>query len=131
MAEEKINHPPHYTFGTIEVIEAIEDWGLDYHAGNVIKYVARYLHKGSPLDDLKKARWYLDRLIEKMEAKKAKPKAKPKKAPAPPRPVTCLVHECDKPGNVKGRYTGFCDAHGCTLSKEERGKLRAEGKAGK
>jgi hypothetical protein len=68
MADEKINHPPHYTFGTIEVIDAIEDWGLAYHAGNVIKYVARHMHKGTPLDDLKKARWYLTRLIEKMEA---------------------------------------------------------------
>lgn len=64
---EAINHPPHYNQGKIEVIEVIEDWGLDFHAGNVIKYVARHKHKGSSLEDLKKARFYLDRLIEGLE----------------------------------------------------------------
>ena len=64
---EAINHPPHYNQGKIEVIEVIEDWGLDFHAGNVIKYVARHKHKGNSLEDLKKARFYLDRLIEGLE----------------------------------------------------------------
>ncbi len=64
---EAINHPPHYNQGSIEVIDAIEDWDLDFHAGNVIKYVARYRHKGNPVQDLKKARFYLDRLIEGLE----------------------------------------------------------------
>ena len=64
---EAINHPPHYNQGNIEVIDAIEDWDLDFHAGNVIKYVARYKHKGKPVQDLKKARFYLDRLIEGLE----------------------------------------------------------------
>lgn len=60
---DPINHPAHYTFGAIEVIDAIEAWGLGFHAGNVVKYVARSEHKGTELEDLKKARWYLDRLI--------------------------------------------------------------------
>jgi len=64
---EAINHPPHYNQGQIEVIDVIEDWGLDFHAGNVIKYVARHKHKGNSLEDLKKARFYLDRLIEGLE----------------------------------------------------------------
>ena len=64
---EAVNHPPHYNQGTIEVIDAIEDWGLDFNAGNVVKYVARHQHKAEPLEDLKKARWYLDRLIEGFE----------------------------------------------------------------
>lgn len=63
-----VNHPPHYTFGGIEVIDAIEAWGLGFHLGNVVKYVARSAHKGSELQDLKKARWYLERAIKRMEA---------------------------------------------------------------
>ena len=66
-AREAVNHPSHYNTGNIEVIDAIEDWGLDFNAGNVVKYVARHQHKANPIEDLKKARWYLDRLIERME----------------------------------------------------------------
>ncbi len=62
-----INHPPHYTFGAVEVIDAIEAWRLGYHEGNVVKYVARARHKGDEVENLKKAKWYLDRLIEKLE----------------------------------------------------------------
>ena len=65
--EDMVNHPPHYTFGEIEVIDAIEDWELAYHEGNVVKYVARALHKGDELENLKKAKWYLDRKIELLE----------------------------------------------------------------
>ncbi len=64
---EAVNHPSHYNQGNIEVIDAIEDWGLDFNAGNVVKYVARHQHKTEPLEDLKKARWYLDRIIKGME----------------------------------------------------------------
>lgn len=70
MSNEKIdnvNHPQHYTFGNIEVIDAIEDWGLGYHLGNVIKYVARAGHKNNELEDLKKAQWYLARYIKLKE----------------------------------------------------------------
>ncbi len=62
-----VNHPPHYTFGTIEVITAIEDWQLDFHEANTVKYVARAKHKGNRLEDLRKARWYLDRKIAMLE----------------------------------------------------------------
>lgn len=58
-----INRPPHYTTGSIEVIDFIEDQKLSYHLGNVVKYVARAKHKGTPLTDLKKAQWYLARAI--------------------------------------------------------------------
>ncbi|ADO83832.1 DUF3310 domain-containing protein [Ilyobacter polytropus] len=64
---DNINHPKHYTFGEIEVIDAIEDWRLPYHLGNVVKYVARAEHKENKIQDLKKARWYLDRYIAKIE----------------------------------------------------------------
>lgn len=60
---DNINHPKHYNYGDIEPIDVIEDWGLPYHLGNVIKYIARAEHKGNMVEDLKKARWYLDRHI--------------------------------------------------------------------
>ena len=63
LKEDVINHPSHYTRGKIEVIDFIEDQQLPYHLGNVIKYIARAGYKGDKLEDLKKARWYLDRYI--------------------------------------------------------------------
>jgi hypothetical protein len=64
-SHDPVAHPRHYTFGGIEVIDAIEAWSLGFHLGNVVKYVARAAHKGSYLEDLRKARWYLDREIER------------------------------------------------------------------
>lgn len=64
MEEDMVNHPKHYTFGTIEVIEVIEDWKLCYHLGNVIKYLARSKHKEKEIEDLRKAQWYLYRFVE-------------------------------------------------------------------
>ena len=60
--DDPVNSPKHYTQGEMEVITAIEGLGLDYHQGNVVKYVSRYRYKGG-VEDLKKARWYIDRLI--------------------------------------------------------------------
>lgn len=64
--EDQINHPKHYTFSKLEPIDVIEEWELDYHLGNVFKYIARSPYKGNELEDLKKARWYLDRKIDKL-----------------------------------------------------------------
>ena len=64
-----VNHPPHYMVGGIETIDFIEAKSLDYHLGNVVKYITRADHKGSKLDDLKKAQWYLNRAIENESAK--------------------------------------------------------------
>jgi len=63
--QDLVNHPPHYTFGSIEVLDAIEDWGLDYHSGNIVKYLTRAGRKTPDrLSDLKKAQFYLNRLVE-------------------------------------------------------------------
>ena len=62
-----VDHPTHYNQGKIEVIDAIEDWGLGFNDGNVVKYVSRSRHKGKPLEDLKKAKWYLEREIKRIE----------------------------------------------------------------
>lgn len=65
--EEKVNHPPHYNPGNIEVIDAIEDWGLDFNAGNVIKYIVRSCSSGEnkhdKRQDLEKAIWYINRIL--------------------------------------------------------------------
>lgn len=67
--DDAVNHPSHYTQGNIEVIDYIEDKKLGYHLGNVVKYVSRAGHKNNALEDLKKARWYLNRKIKNMEEK--------------------------------------------------------------
>lgn len=68
--EDEINHPNHYTAGGIEVFDFIQSWGLDFAEGNVVKYVVRGPFKGNRLKDLKKARWYLNKLIERAEQDK-------------------------------------------------------------
>jgi hypothetical protein len=67
--KEAVNHPSHYNQGKIEVIDYIEDLGMgeDFCAGNAIKYISRYKYKQNPLEDLKKARWYIDRIIQRYE----------------------------------------------------------------
>lgn len=64
-----IDHPAHYTEGrSIETIEVIEDWDLGYHLGNAVKYISRAGRKGSAVEDLLKACWYLEREIERLRA---------------------------------------------------------------
>ena len=66
-------NPSHYAFdeGVIECIDYIESHAFDFVEGNIIKYVTRYQHKNGT-EDLKKARWYLDRLIKRSEEWDAK-----------------------------------------------------------
>ena len=66
--KEEVNHPPHYTVGGIEVIDFIEAKQLNFNLGNVVKYLSRAGEKDSdPLQDLQKARWYLNREIARVE----------------------------------------------------------------
>ena len=65
--KDNVNHPEHYKTGGIETIDFIEAKSLGYHLGNVVKYVTRADHKGNRLEDLKKAQWYLNRAISKIE----------------------------------------------------------------
>lgn len=62
---DPVNHPAHYKVGGVETIDFIEAKGLNYNLGNVVKYITRSDHKGNREEDLKKARWYLDREIMK------------------------------------------------------------------
>jgi len=67
--KEQVNHPLHYggEENPHEPIKVIEAYNLNFCIGNVIKYVLRAGKKGSKIQDLKKARWYLDREIEKLK----------------------------------------------------------------
>jgi len=70
MYDDPIHSPIHYNKHGVECILAIEasmssEQFEGYLRGNVLKYLWRYSYKGKPLEDLKKARWYLEKLIEK------------------------------------------------------------------
>jgi hypothetical protein len=71
--DDPVNHPKHYTFGSFEVIDVLQDWfpnnPLLWQVG---KYIARAERKGKSLEDLRKARFYLDREIERLEDKQPK-----------------------------------------------------------
>ena len=67
------NHPRHYNINwkgdqAIETYEYINSWEMGYAEGNIIKYVSRHKYKGKPLEDLRKAQWYLTKLIEQYES---------------------------------------------------------------
>jgi len=69
---DNINHPKHYNINwkdeqAIETYNYINSWRMGYAEGNIIKYVARHKYKGKALQDLRKARWYLNKLIEEFE----------------------------------------------------------------
>ena len=68
---DMVNRPPHYQHAHLETIDAIHaatGEGFQYHLqGTILKYLFRYRHKDNPLQDLQKARWYLDRLIAEYE----------------------------------------------------------------
>ena len=63
---DNVDHPNHYTFGDIEVIDVIDDWHLDFCLGNAVKYIARAGKKDitTTIVDLKKAIWYIQHYIE-------------------------------------------------------------------
>jgi hypothetical protein len=64
--QDNVNHPPHYKAGGIETIDFIEAKSLNYNLGNVVKYITRADLKGSKLEDLQKAQWYLNREIKNL-----------------------------------------------------------------
>jgi len=64
-------NPCHYKQGNIEVIDFILDQKMSYLEGNIIKYVSRYKFKNG-LEDLNKAKWYIEKLIEGNEENEGK-----------------------------------------------------------
>lgn len=79
--KESANHPAHYggKDNPYEAIKVIEAWDLGFCLGNTVKYISRAgkkvwkegesANKTATVEDLKKARWYLDREISKLESK--------------------------------------------------------------
>ena len=64
---EMVNHPNHYGGNNVyETIKVIEAWGLDFHLGNTVKYISRAGKKDTDkeIQDLEKAKWYLERKLE-------------------------------------------------------------------
>lgn len=69
---DNVNHPKHYTEGRkYEPIEVIEDWKLDFCLGNALKYISRAGRKDETktIEDLEKAKWYIDREIRNLKFK--------------------------------------------------------------
>jgi hypothetical protein len=65
-----VDHPEHYIAGTIEVIDVIESFGLNFNLGNVVKYILRADKKSNRAQDLHKALWYLTREISNVDMEK-------------------------------------------------------------
>jgi len=66
---DNVNHPSHYTFGKYEVIDVIKDQlseeqFVGYCLGNAVKYISRCQHKGKMIEDIRKAIWYLNAIVE-------------------------------------------------------------------
>lgn len=62
-----VDHPSHYggSYNPYEAIKVIEAWALGFCLGNAVKYIARAGKKDDRLEDLRKARWYIDREIQR------------------------------------------------------------------
>lgn len=67
MTIDNINSPFHYTRGGIETIDFIEAKGLNYNLGNAVKYISRAGYKLDAIEDLRKAAWYINREIIRIE----------------------------------------------------------------
>ena len=65
MSKEMVNHPSHYNVGS-ETIDYIESWEMNFNSGNVIKYTTRAGFKENQLEDLEKAKWFLEREIQRL-----------------------------------------------------------------
>ncbi|OEK71021.1 hypothetical protein AST02_05130 [Staphylococcus equorum] len=74
LSHNTVNHPSHYNYGEIEVIDFIEqvtqhyNSNVAYHIGNAIKYLARSPHKNGK-EDVAKAKWYIERAFDKWDVK--------------------------------------------------------------
>jgi hypothetical protein len=87
MSKDNVNHPSHYNQGGIECIDALNAMVTGYPdpvgavmAWQVVKYIWRHPFKANPVEDLKKAQFYLDRLIQRVDARM--PKTMPNETPS-------------------------------------------------
>lgn len=112
-----VHHPSHYNVGSIEVIDAIEDWYLGFHLGNVVKYIARAPHKGKFAQDLEKARWYLKRFLDiggtmRHDGLDGGFRIAPHRATLDwklPAPLASIVHVCARRGDLASALKDLTD----------------------
>lgn len=104
---DETNHPSHYNAGDMEVIDAIEGLKLGFREGNALKYLARWQHKDG-VRDLKKAAWYVHRLIQQADASQIRPLI-----------ISMMVNEC--PGITAQQAGQSLQALGST-ARETRSK---------
>ena len=97
MNNDIVNRPAHYTDGKIEVIDFIEDKGLNFHRGNAVKYIARAGKKdpAKEVEDLEKARWYINREIERLKGLKVQEAQEVQETPEGVRDCAYCRHEND------------------------------------
>lgn len=114
-----VDHPKHYggEENTYEAIKVIEAWGVDFCLGNTLKYISRAGRKGNTLEDLEKAKWYLQRRIDKERAK-----AQPKEAPTASLPDVGFSYRPDEHKVVINSTTGRMEL----VSKTAPGESLAE-----
>ena len=62
---DAVNHPSYYNRGSVEVIDFIENWRLDFVMGSFVKYICRAGYKDNAIQDLEKAKWYIKRFGDK------------------------------------------------------------------
>lgn len=99
---DPVDAPSHYVDGRKhEPRKVIEEWELSYYAGNVVKYLSRYMHKGSPLEDLRKAAKYLSWEIARLETAQGVEMGEH---------LSTTKDICNKPGFTNGLMLlpGFC-----------------------
>lgn len=77
MSTDQVNHPQHYggEHNPYEAIKVIEACNLDFHLGNTVKYVLRAGKKDDIVQDLEKAKWYLERKIQQIKAVRERKKS--------------------------------------------------------
>ena len=110
---EAVNHPQHYggEDNSYEHIKVSNAWGLNYELGNATKYICRAGKKtASALEDLKKARWYIDYEIKKLEVKLEVGTPKPLAGPLD----RCC--KCDRPIAYHHLSLGYCAIHAPSLN---------------
>ena len=118
---DQVNNPAHYHANGIEVIDVIEAYAkTDFRLANVLKYVCRWGYKGKKLEDLRKAAWYLQRVIEELtlEERDQQRKAWPSRREAPnfqsvdgdiwiENGPKRIAGETEAAAKIKNKYYGF------------------------
>ncbi len=98
---ESVDHPAHYGGDTVyEAIKVIEAWELDFCLGNAVKYISRAGKKDAAVEDLQKAKWYLERKIKQLEKENASVSNHPRFRMFGQSDPACRQRLCDSRGRM-------------------------------